>query len=187
MADFFLAVDRASDAIATCEQGLAKFPGNADLELLLARAALQLGDRERAIAAYENALAASPDSEIAAAQLARLLATARKDPASRSRALQLVRELEFDQPADADVLAAMGAVLLGAGGDATQARLWLEAARQAAPQEPGVRYQLALAYARSGETALARKELGEALSSGRAFAEESEARRLARELGNVVQ
>ncbi|HZR10941.1 MAG TPA: tetratricopeptide repeat protein [Myxococcales bacterium] len=187
MADFFLAVDRASDAISSCEQGLAKFPGNADLELLLARAALQLGDRERAIAGYENALAARPDSEIAAAQLARLLAGARKDPASRSRALQLVRELEFDQPADADVLAAMGAVLLGGGGDPAQARPWLEAARQAAPQEPGVRYQLALAYARSGETALARKELGEALSSGRAFAEEADARRLARELGAVAQ
>lgn len=186
-ADFFLAVDRASDAIATCDQGLAKFPGDADLQLLLARAALQLGDRERAIGAYEDALAARPDSQIAAAQLARLLATARKDPASRARALQLVRELEFDQPADSEVLAAMGAVLLGAGGDAPRARLWLEAARQAAPQEPGVRYQLALAYARSGETALARKELGEALKSGRAFAEEPEARRLARELGDVPQ
>jgi tetratricopeptide (TPR) repeat protein len=184
-ARFFLAVDRPSDAMANCTQGLSRFPQDADLQLLLARAALSLGDRERAIAAYDDALAARPDSDEAAAQLARLLATARKDAASRERALRLVRELELDQPADPDVLAAMGAVLLGAGGDPRRARLWLEAARQAAPEEPGVRYQLALAYARTGERALARKELGEALRSGRAFEEEPEARRLARELGDV--
>lgn len=184
-AEFFLAVDRASDAMATCAQGLSRFSRDADLQLLLARAALSLGDRERAIAAYEDALAARPDSAVAAAQLARLLATARKDGPSRERALRLVRELELDLPADPEVLTAMGAVLLGPGGDARRARLWLEAARQAAPEEPGVRYQLALAYARAGETALARKEIGEALKSGRAFAEEPEARRLARELGDA--
>jgi tetratricopeptide (TPR) repeat protein len=180
-----LAVDRASDATATCAQGLSRFPRDADLELLLARAALSLGDRERAIAACENALAARPDSQVAAAQLARLLATARKDTASRERAQQLVHELELDQPADPETLASMGTVLLGAGGDARRARLWLEAARQAAPEEPGLRYQLAVAYARVGETALALKEVGEALRSSKAFAEEPEARRLARALGEV--
>jgi ATPase subunit of ABC transporter with duplicated ATPase domains len=41
------------------------------------------------------------------------------------------------------------------------------------------------AQAHSREKALARKEVGEALSSGRAFEEEPEARRLARELGDV--
>lgn len=182
MADFFLAVDRASDALSTCESGLLKFPRDPELETLLARAALLLGDRERAAQAYEDAVAARPDAQVPAAQLARLLA-ARKDEASRARALALVHELSLDQPSDPEVLAAIGAVLLDPGGDAASARLWLEAARQAAPDEPGVRYQLALAYARSGEKALAREELGAALRSGKAFPEESDARRLSIELG----
>ena len=181
-AEFFLAVDRASDAIATAEDGLRRFPGDAGLHVLLARSALLLGDRERALAFWEDALKARPDDQRAAAQLARLLATARKDDASRARALQLVHELELDQPRDADVLTAMGTVLLGPGGDPRRARNWLLLARQAAPEDPSVRYQLAVAYVRSGETSLARTELTEALRSGRAFAEEAEARKLEREL-----
>jgi predicted Zn-dependent protease len=184
-AEFFLAVDRASDAMATCNEGLVRFPAQADLLLLLARAAEELGDREGAIRACQEALEARPDDGRAAAELARLLAAARKDAASRARALQLVRELEFDQPADPEVLAAMGAVLLDAGGDPRTASTWLLAALRAAPEEPGIRYRLALAYAKTGERGLARKEVDEALRSGRAFAEEPDARRLARELGDV--
>ncbi len=177
-AEFFLAVDRASDAIATAERGLSRFPQDADLELLLARAALSLGDRERAIAAYEQALAARPDDAKAAAQLARLLDTARKDGASRERALRLVRELEFDRPSDPEVLDAIGTVLLDAASDARSAQRWLLAARDAAPDDPSIRYRLALAFSRSGDAAKAREEIGAALRAGRPFAEEAEARRL---------
>jgi Flp pilus assembly protein TadD len=77
----------------------------------------------------------------------------------------------------------MGAVALQAAGDAPRARRWLEAASRLTPDDPGLRFQLAVAYARSGEMALARQELGLALKPGRAFEEEPEARRLAREIG----
>jgi predicted Zn-dependent protease len=186
VARFFLQVDRPSDAISTCAQGLLRFPADADLHLLQARAWLVLGDREAARAAYEGALSARPDSQTAAAQLARLLA-ARSDGPSRARALQLLRDLEVDRPSDPEVLTAMGAVALKAAGDAPRARRWLEAASRLTPDDPGLRFQLAVAYARSGEIALARQELGLALKPGRTFEEEPEARRLAREIGLPAQ
>jgi predicted Zn-dependent protease len=96
--------------------------------------------------------------------------------------MQLVRALQCDAPSDADVLGSMGAVLLDGGGDAAEARRWLEAARERAPDSPRIRYQLARAAARSGDRAGARGELEEALRSGVSFDEEPDARRLLREL-----
>ena len=114
------------------------------------------------------------------AQLARLLARTRTDAASRQRALRLVRDLELDWPADPEVLAAMGAATLSAGGDPRRALPWLQAARDGSPDDPGIRYHLALAWSRAGDRSAARRELQEALKSGRPFDEEPEARRLSR-------
>jgi tetratricopeptide (TPR) repeat protein len=183
VAEFFLRLDRPGEAIATCMEGLARFPGDPALYVLQGRGALLLGDREAAIRAYEAAVAARPDHAVAAAQLARLLASVRTDASSRARALSLVRELEHDRPSDPEVLAAMGVVALTAARDPRRARIWLEAARDQMPEDPGVRYQLALACSRDGEPERARQELREALRSGRTFDEEPEARRLSRELG----
>jgi Flp pilus assembly protein TadD len=94
-----------------------------------------------------------------------------------------VQALEVDSPSDAEVLGAMGVVLLTAGHDPRRARPWLEAALGLAPEEPGLHYHLALAYSRSGDLALAREEVAEALRSKAAFDEEGDARRLAREIG----
>jgi tetratricopeptide (TPR) repeat protein len=138
VATFFLFVDRASDAISTAADGLVRFPADADLHLLQARASLQLGDREAAIRAYDAALSLRPDDQLAAAQLARLLVTVRKDDAARARALELVRNLEFDEPSDAEVLTAMAAVTLTAGRDPRRSRHWLESARAVAPDDPEV-------------------------------------------------
>lgn len=182
VAEFFLRLDRPGEAMATCAEGLARFPGDAGLHVLQGRGALLLGDRESAIRAFEQGLAVRPDHAVAAALLARLLATARTDAGSRARALSLVRELEHDRPSDPEVLAAMGVVALTAN-DARRARIWLEAARDRMPEDPGVRYQLALAYSRDGDRERAGQELREALQSGRTFDEEPEARRLSRELG----
>jgi predicted Zn-dependent protease len=182
VAKFFLQVDRPSDAIATCSRGVTLFAADADLDLLEARAWLALGDRDAAMAADERALAARPDSHPAAAQLARLL-SARADGASRARAAQLLRDLELDRPSDPEVLTAMGAVALQATGDARRARRWLEAASRLTPDDPGLRFQLAVASARLGEVARAREELASALKPGRPFEEEPEARRLAKEIG----
>jgi predicted Zn-dependent protease len=184
VAKFLLQLDRASDAIATVNDGLARFPRNADLLVEQARAYAALGDREAAIRAYGAALSARPDEQRAAAQLARLLVTVRKDASSHARALQIVRDLECDAPSDSDVLFAIGVVLLQGGNDPRRARAWLEAARDREPDSPQVRYQLALAYARGQDVTGARRELQEALRSGGTFDEEPEARRLLHELGD---
>jgi len=106
-ATFFLLVDRASEAISTAADGIARFPADPDLHLLQGRAWLSLGDREAAIRSFDAALRLRPDDQVAAAQLARLLVTARKDAASRARALALVRSLKVDHPSDEEVLTAM--------------------------------------------------------------------------------
>jgi len=182
VARFLLQLDRASDAIATGAEGLVRFPTDPDLLREQARGYRSLGDREAALRSWDAALSARPDDQAAAAQLARLLITARKDRPSRGRALQLVRALECDAPSDPDVLGTMGLVLLEAAGDAPRASRWLEAARDRAPESPQLRYELALAYARARDVAGARRELQRALGSGRAFDEEPEARRLLHDL-----
>jgi cellulose synthase operon protein C len=182
VARFLLQLDRASDAIATAAQGLARFPADPELLREQARGYLSLGDREAALRSWDAALSARPDDQAAAAQLARLLVTAPKDGPSRGRALRLVRDLECDAPSDPDVLGAIGLVLLEAGGDAPRASRWLEAARDRAPESPQLRYHLALAYARARDLDGARRELQQAIRSGGTFDEEPDARRLLREL-----
>jgi predicted Zn-dependent protease len=182
VARFLVQLDRASDAIATASEGLARFPADPDLLEEQARAYARLGDREGALRSWESALSARPDDDAAAAQLARVLIAARKDAQGQRRALQLVRLLECDAPSDPDVLGAIGLVLLEAGNDAAGARRWLEAARDRAPDSPRLRFELALAYARVQDAAGARRELREAIRSGRPFDEEPEARRLLHEL-----
>jgi Flp pilus assembly protein TadD len=184
VAKFLLHLDRASDAMATVNEGLTRFPADPDLLEEQARGYAALGDREAAIRSDDATLAARPDDQHAAAQLALLLVTARNDAASRQRAARIVRELECDAPSDPDVLGAMGLVLLEAANDAGAARTWLEAARDRAPKSPQLRYRLALAYARGQDVAGARRELRQALQSGLAFDEEPEARRLLEEIGS---
>ena len=182
VARFLLNLDRPSDGIATADQGLLRFQADPDLLREQARGYAMLGDREAALRAWEAVLTARPDDKVAQAQLARLLITARKDVQSRERALRLVRALECDAPGEPEVLGAMGLVLLQAADDPKGARRWLEAARDRAPESPQLRYELALACARGQDTAAARRELQEALRSGRPFDEEPEARRLLHDL-----
>lgn len=183
VARFLLRLDRPSDAMVTATQGLARFQADSELLHAQARGYFMLGAREAALSWWEAALAARPDDQVAAAQLARLLISARRDdPPSRQRALALVRDLECDAPTDPDVLGAMGLVLLQAADDAPGARLWLEAAKDRAPDSPQLRYQLALAYARAADAASARRELQEALKFAGTFDEEPDARRLLHDL-----
>jgi tetratricopeptide (TPR) repeat protein len=143
VATFYVLVDRSSEVISTAGDGLSRFPGDAELHLLEARARLLLGDREGAIRAFEAALAVRPDDQMAAAQLARLLVTARQDAASHARALALVRDLELDAPAGAEVLAAMGIVTSRLGKDPQRARRWLEAAKALGTDDPELAREMA--------------------------------------------
>jgi tetratricopeptide (TPR) repeat protein len=181
VADLYLELDRAGDALSVCQEGLALFPEDASLQLLKARASLLLGDRDGAIQTYEQLLLAQSDQQEAAGALARLLVETRSDAPSRQRALEIVRGLELDGPLEPDVLGAMGRVYLEVAKDLPHARSYLETAVRGAPGDGTLRYYHALALI-SESPALAARELRSALGSGRTFAEEVEARRLLEQL-----
>jgi len=182
VANLYLELDRAGEALSVCDEGLARFPRDVDLQVLRARAAILLGDRERALQQYEQLLPHWTDHPIVAAELASLLVETRTDAPSRARALDLVRDLELDGPMEPDVLGAMGRVYLRAG-DAGRALAVLEPAAQAAPAAPELHYQLALALKSEGKTDRALGEVRRALATGHSFPTEADARRLLRELG----
>ena len=187
LAQFFLDLDRSSDALAVCDEGLGRFPHDAGLQLQRAHGSALLGDREAAIRSFESVLLSQPDDDRTTAELARLLVVSRPDEKSRRRALQMVRDLDLDSPSDPDVLDAMGFVELKVAADAARARALFEAAAKLLPDQPGIRYDLATAYLKLGQAEAARREVRAALQSGRPFDQEPEARRLLRELGGTAR
>jgi cellulose synthase operon protein C len=177
VADLYLELDRAGEAMGVCEQGLARFPDDAMLQLRKARASLLLGDRDAAIGTYEQVLSQHGDNQAAAGALATLLVETRSDGPSHERALELVRSLEHDGPLEPEVLGAIGRVYLKVPNDGARARSYLEAAVRGAPGDASLRFYFAQALAPENP-ALAVRQLRTALSSGATFPEEVEARRL---------
>lgn len=177
VADLYLELDRADEAMSACEEGLARFPEDVALQLLKARASLLLGDREGAIRMYEQVLSQHSDNQAAAGALATLLVETRSDAPSQQRALELVRGLELDGPLEPEVLGAMGRVYLKVSKDRARATSYLEAAVSGAPNNARLRFYFALALA-PDNPALAIRQLRTALGSGATFPEEVEARRL---------
>ncbi|HUR41437.1 MAG TPA: tetratricopeptide repeat protein [Verrucomicrobiae bacterium] len=181
LAQFHRALDRPAEALRACEDGLARWPVDAALGLCRAQALAASGDTASAVTEYEALLAQRPDALEARIDLARLLA-AREDSASLARALQLARSLQADAPAGAEAFDAIGWTLLRSG-DASAARPWLEAAAQAAPSTPTLRYHHGVALARLGQRAAARAELRAALETSGPYAERPDAQRLLNSLG----
>jgi tetratricopeptide (TPR) repeat protein len=182
VANFYLGLDRPSDALGVCEEGLVLFPNDVELQLLHARSSFLLGNRERAIGLYEQLVSEHGDNQAAAGALAALLLETRTDAKSRERALELVRGLELDGPLDPEVLGAMGRVYLMVANDSKRAKSYLEVAVRGAPNNASLRFYLARTLM-SDSPARAGQELRTALGSGRPFPEEPEARRLLRHLG----
>jgi cellulose synthase operon protein C len=181
----YLELDRGSDALEICEQGLARFPDDPELQLQTARASVLLGDRERAISSYEHFLSKWNDDQVAASELAAMLLEARTDAASHRRALEIVRDLEFDAPNDPKVLATMGWVYLKVANDPQRAQQYLTRALRDSPEDASLHFRLAVARQMAGSPEEARSELRAALKSGHSFPEESEALRMLRELGDA--
>jgi tetratricopeptide (TPR) repeat protein len=179
LADYYLEVDRGAEAMSVLHQALDRFPHDADLQVMSARASAQLGKSKDAVRIYEELLSQRPDLDVVEYKLAALLASEDENGASSRRLPQLLQHLQSDHPSDPLLLDALGWALYRAG-DRTRGRASLEAAVTGAPDEPSPHYHLAAVYARENKAELARSELKAALDSNRPFPERFDAMRLLR-------
>lgn len=145
-----------SAQIGTYRRGLEAMPGSQELALLLGTAYEKNGQIEEAIAAYDEALKAKPDSPAVANNLASLLADYRNDTDSLRRAFGLAEQFRAsNNPAFIDTLGWVYYRL----GDYKNAVPLLEKAVEGAPQIPVLRYHLGMAYLAVDKPEMAKEQL----------------------------
>ncbi len=140
LASVELAEKRPSQAIAILQQGMQATGGGAPLVADLAAVYVQQGDVDSAVRVYDELLKRSPDSQVAANNLAMLLATHRTDRASLDRAHALIAPLANSR--DAGYIDTLGWVHYRRG-ELNDALAVLERARKMAPESPEVNGHLA--------------------------------------------
>ena len=172
LADYYFGLDRSTEALDICGQGLDRFPQDLALRMMQAQIDASVGRTADAERAYETVLEARPDLDIVEYRLASL-----DGESERGR---LLRDLGPDEPSDPLLMDVLGWLQFRAG-DPKRAQALLEAAVKSLPLEPRPHFHLASVYARENKPDLARTELEAALGSGRPFAERLEALRLMRE------
>ncbi|HUI62413.1 MAG TPA: tetratricopeptide repeat protein [Steroidobacteraceae bacterium] len=156
-----LAAHNPTAAIAAYEGALKIAPGEIQLVVETAQLYGASGRIADAIAAYDAYYRAHPQSVIAANNLALLLVNSRSDQPSLDRARDLTSGF-----ASSDI----GSLLDTKGwvhfkrGEYTQALPLLERAVSRSPQEQEIRYHLAMVQLRTGQSALARTNLQQAVA-----------------------
>jgi tetratricopeptide (TPR) repeat protein len=177
LADHYLDLDRAAEALSICQQGLQRLPQDPELESTLARISVDLGRAADAVRIYQGVLSRQPDLDLTEYKLAALLADA---DARSPRLLQILQDLHSDVPSDPLLLDTLGWIHSRTG-DSSRGRALLQAAVNAAPDEPRPHFHLAAIYSQEKKNDLARSELKAAVDSPRPFAERLDAMRLLRE------
>lgn len=160
-------------AIATLRLGIGKVVTPAELETQLAQLYETLGKPDAAADVYEAALRRDPNSDVASNNLAMLLVTYKKDPASLERAKEL--SARFASSTNPAFLDTYGWVLFKRG-DAAAAVAALQSASTKAAESPVSLYHLGMAEALAGQSAAARNSLMRSLQSGREFSGMDEAK-----------
>lgn len=165
---------RDSDsALATLRNGQATVAQPDPLALQVAAYYERDGKPDQAIAEYEEIMHRDPQSEVAANNLAMLLVTYKKDPASLDRAKSL--SARFSESSNPSFLDTYGWVLYKHG-EAAASVLVLERVVAKAPGAPVALYHLGMAQSQAGRSAQARENLERAVNSGAQFAGIDEAR-----------
>jgi tetratricopeptide (TPR) repeat protein len=177
-----LALKESDAAVATLRNGqsLVEQPDTlgSDLGSLLER----LGKPDEAIRQYEEVVRRSPQSEVAANNLAMLLATYKSDGGSLDRAKDLAsRFADSSNPAFLDTY---GWVLYKRGETAAAVPV-LERVVAKSPDAPLARYHLGMAQSKAGSTADARDNLTKAVKSGAKFSGLDEAKATLEKLATV--
>jgi tetratricopeptide (TPR) repeat protein len=168
-----LADHDSSGAIATLQLGIDKSDGAEALQTELAALDERLGKPDDAMQVYEAALRRNPTSDVASNNLAMLLVTYRKDPASLERAKDL--SARFASSNNPSFLDTYGWVLYKRG-DAAAAVSVLQTALTKASESPVSLYHLGMAEALAGQPDAARDSLARSLQSGKNFAGMEEAK-----------
>jgi len=158
---------RTAEGDEVLMKGLQANPENEQIRLLLA---VSLGSQRRfdeAIGHYEIVLRKSPNSILAANNLAATLVDHKGDPQSLERALTLSRAFESQTP-NPYLLDTLGWAhyKLGHGIDAVRV---LKQATALAPDHPVLNYHLGAAYSKSGQSNEARTHLMKAVAAGTSF------------------
>jgi tetratricopeptide (TPR) repeat protein len=184
LAEYYLGLDQAPEALAISQQGVDRFPTDTGLQMTLAQIHFRLGKTSEAVRVYEVVRSKRPDLDLIDYELVRVLVSKDKDKASWERAAQIARPLQNDRPSDPLLLDTLGWMYVRSG-DIGRARELLESAVKGAPEEPAVRFHLATVDARENRLDSARRHLQSALDSNRMFDERVDALRLLREIGGA--
>jgi predicted Zn-dependent protease len=179
LTDFDFGLDRTPEALEVAREGISRFPGSTDLQMMVGQIQAAVGHPEEAIATYRTLLRRRPDLDLARYRLALLLAS-RTEPALHQEFLDTLALLANDRPSDPQLLDALGWMHHQAGRD-DLARPLLELAVERSADEPSTRFHLGSVYLASGASARGREELQRAVDSARPFPERLEAMRLLRD------
>jgi putative PEP-CTERM system TPR-repeat lipoprotein len=151
-------------------------PSDTVARIHLATTNLMNQQTKAAIEQFQAVLKQDPKNLVALNNLATAYQQ-EKDP----RALEYAEKAHALAADSAPILDTLGWILVEQGNTARGLPL-LQKAASLAPASPEIRYHLAAALAKSGDNAAARKEIAQALDSGKTFAEMNEAKELQRKL-----
>jgi predicted Zn-dependent protease len=155
---------KPEQAVAVLKRGLENVPGDATLRLTLASAQQSSKDIDGAIATYRSVLDSNPRLDVAANNLAALVADFKyKSQTELDAALQLAQRFQSSEnPYYLDTLG----WLHYRKGDYSLAVVFLRKARDAKPDHPQLNLHLGLAYYKAGNTAEAKRYLEQAIALG---------------------
>jgi tetratricopeptide (TPR) repeat protein len=166
---------RSDFAIASqiYQQGLNAIPEDVPLLLHLAETYERTRDYDKAITTYERILGKNPNNDMAANNLASLLADRKGDAQSLKRAKELAARFESSrQSAFMDTL---GWVYYKSG-ESDKAVVMLEKAVKQAPAVPVFHYHLGMVYYKKGDHQSAKSHLAKAVEAKREYPGMEEAR-----------
>ncbi len=151
-------------AVAVLKQGLEHAPGDVTLQLTLASTQQDMKDIDGAIATYRSILEGNPGMDIAANNLAALVADYRYDSQKDlESALQLAQRFQnSENPFYLDTLG----WLTYRKGDYSLAVVFLARAAEARPDNPHLNFHLGMAHYKSGNHQEARRYLEKAIKLG---------------------
>ena len=172
----YMKAGNAKAADAKIQAWLKDHPDDVRALMYLAGENLREGRNKLAIGQYEAILKKNPENVLALTNLAQLYQQ-EKDP----RALATAERAQKLAPDSATVTDTLGWIFVEQGKTQRGLEL-LQKAAASAPQVPEIRYHLAVAFAKSGDKAKARKELENLLQGNLKFAQREAAEALLKQL-----